>query len=142
MDLEHRVAKLERENRRLRLAGLLGLMLIGAVFVMGQARTPQRIEAENFVVKDRRGVVLAVLGASYPMSPVSSDVGTPMLSYYSYEPDGRYVIRTYFQGEAAGDGAALRLGSPNGAVALNTGGDTSGPSIRISDPSGVVWSVP
>jgi hypothetical protein len=138
MDLEHRVARLERENRRLRLAGLLALMLMGVLFVMGQARPVERIEAENFVVRDRRGVALASFGAAYP---VGSDVGTPGLWHYIYLPDGRSEIGTMFERFDNGE-VYLQLTSSGGRITLDTGIDGGGPSISITDSAGSVWSAP
>ena len=65
MGIEERLVRLERENRRLKMVGLLVLVLAASVFLMGQTRTPQSIEAETFVVRDRRGVKLASFGATY-----------------------------------------------------------------------------
>lgn len=83
MSVEDRLARLERENRRLKLAGLLMLAVIGSVFMMGQVRPPTRYEAESFILRDRRGVTIAALGTSYE---ADSNVGRPILSFY--EPDG------------------------------------------------------
>jgi hypothetical protein len=63
--LLERLEKLERSNRRLKLAGLALVVALAAIGVMGQARPPlQTVEAQEFVVKDAGGVVRARLGAS------------------------------------------------------------------------------
>ena len=61
MSIEDRIARLERENRRLKVGALLGLLVIVAVFIMGQARPPRVLEAEAFVLRDSTGVRLAQL---------------------------------------------------------------------------------
>ena len=51
-----RVNRLERENRRMKLAGVLVLLGIAAVIVMGQAkatRVAKVIQAEKFVLIDK-----------------------------------------------------------------------------------------
>jgi len=62
--LLERIEKLERSNRRLKLGGLVLLVGLAAIGVMGQARQPQTVEAQEFVVKDAGGVVRARLGTS------------------------------------------------------------------------------
>ena len=62
--LLERLEKLERSNRRLKLAGLVLVVGLAAIGVMGQARPLQTVEAQEFVVKDAGGVVRARLGAS------------------------------------------------------------------------------
>jgi len=136
--LEDRVRRLERENQRLKRVGLLAVLAISSVFLMGQARMPERIEAESFVVKDRRGITLAVLGAAYP---TGTNTAYPTLSYYSYAPDGSSSIGTYLEG-GAGEPARLRLGSAKGSIYIQAEGDGSGPSFVAHDGSRPVWSAP
>jgi len=58
-----RLAKLEAQNRKLKLYGLILFLAFGAVVVMGQAApTPEVIEAQRFVLKDTDGNVRAWLG--------------------------------------------------------------------------------
>jgi hypothetical protein len=57
-----RLEKVERQNRRLRGAGIAVLMLAVAGLLMGQALPKARIvEAEGFVLKDGAGKVRAEL---------------------------------------------------------------------------------
>jgi hypothetical protein len=57
-DLEARLERLERQNRRLRLAVLGVVILAGATLLMGQARKGSRtLEAEAFVLRDLHGKV-------------------------------------------------------------------------------------
>ena len=70
--LARRLDKVERENRWLKQAGVVALVVIGAVVLMGQA-TPSKvakvIEAEKFVVRDKSGKVRAELSMSADGSP-------------------------------------------------------------------------
>jgi hypothetical protein len=58
-----RLERVEKENRRLKRAGLAVLVLAGVVLLMGQAR-PNRTEAERFVLKDASGRMRASLGVT------------------------------------------------------------------------------
>lgn len=69
MTLEERVTRLERENRRLRAAGLIALSLVGSVFLMGQTRVPRRIEAESFAVRTPYGQTVALLSGNETAGP-------------------------------------------------------------------------
>lgn len=56
--LTRRIERLERANRRLRLMGMLGAIVLGAVALMGQAQPPRVskvVEAEQFLLKDAAG---------------------------------------------------------------------------------------
>jgi hypothetical protein len=74
MSIEDRIARLERENRRLRVGALLGLLTVAAVLLLGQARPARVLEAEAFVLRDRAGVALAGLEVD--------DDGYPRLGLY------------------------------------------------------------
>jgi hypothetical protein len=79
MDLEQRVVRLEQENRRLKIAGLLTLCVVAAVFVMGQAPPPRNIQAESLSIVDRSGRGVMVLTSAYAPG---SDRGSPTLTMY------------------------------------------------------------
>jgi len=69
-----RLEKVEKENRRMKRAGLLCLLAAGCVLVMGQARPAARaVEAQSFVLQDASGAKRAelVLEAGAPGSQPS-----------------------------------------------------------------------
>jgi hypothetical protein len=78
--LERRLATLERQQRRMRRAGIVGLGLVGAALLMGQTPPPpgpapstgRVVEAEKFIIRDARGQERAVLGLDHPSSPEHS----------------------------------------------------------------------
>jgi hypothetical protein len=76
MSIEDRLARLERENRRLKVAGLLVLLATVSVFLMGQARPAQRIMAGSFAVTNTSGDVVAILGSD-------GERGMPYLNLYA-----------------------------------------------------------
>lgn len=71
--LKHRLARLERGQRRFRSFGLLAILGLGFLAVMGQAGpgvVPEVIEAKRFVVKDSSGRNLAALGTDRDGAPL------------------------------------------------------------------------
>ena len=50
-----RLEKVERENRRIKRVGLAVLLFASLTVLMGQARSPRTIEAEQFVLRDVHG---------------------------------------------------------------------------------------
>jgi hypothetical protein len=69
--LTQRLDRLERENRRLKIAGAIVLLAVVAVGAMGQVlpkAVPKVLEAERFVLRDTSGKILATLGPS-PLGP-------------------------------------------------------------------------
>ena len=63
--LARRLDRVERENRRMKQAGMVALAVIAAVVLMGQATTSkvaEVIEAEKFVLRDKSGKTRAFLG--------------------------------------------------------------------------------
>ncbi len=63
--LTQRLDRLERENRRLKVAGTIVFLVLVAVGAMGQVlpkAVPKVVEAERFVLRDARGKMLATLG--------------------------------------------------------------------------------
>ncbi len=62
MNLEQR---LERQNRRLKMAGLIALLAVLSVVLMGQAETvPDVIKAKRFIVVDDDGNERVLLGST------------------------------------------------------------------------------
>ena len=74
MSIEDRIARLERENRRLKIGALLGLLVVGAVIIMGQSRPPAELIAQRFTLVNGDGVRIGELKAS--------DDGLPLLFLY------------------------------------------------------------
>jgi len=58
----NRLEKLEKQNRRFKQIGALALILLGSVFLMGQASPPRTVEASEFVLRDADGRMRAWLG--------------------------------------------------------------------------------
>ena len=78
-DLEGRLRRLERQNRRLRLVLYSGLIALAGAVVMAQTRPARTVEAQSFVVRDGAGNVRGVLGLN--------EEGTPRLAMYQAAQD-------------------------------------------------------
>lgn len=128
MDLQDRVARLERNNRRLLSVAITLLMGLASVILMGQARTPSQLEAETFVVRDRNGNAVARLGASY-----STDYSQSWAGLTFVDPDQQ--TRTYFSN--ANNGGTLRLAAPGGGVVYMTAESDGDARIRVFGPDGL-----
>lgn len=61
-NLQARIAKLEKQNRRFRRIGIAALASAALLFLMAQAPSRKTVEANEFVVKDAHGNVRIRLG--------------------------------------------------------------------------------
>src|SRR4051794_5500648 len=80
MSIEERLTRLERENRRLKVGGLLVLLVAASVFLMGQARPAVEVQAQRFTLVNAAGQRMGEF-------KVGGD-GLPGL--YLYEEDQQY----------------------------------------------------
>ncbi len=116
--MEERLSRLERENRRIKQAGVVAVVMIAAVVLMGQAtwklappgKPGKIVGAEQFIVHDARGGVRAELGTL---------------------PNGTVRLVLYDRGNPG-----------ETRVILSAGPETS-PALSFSDKAGkVIWSAP
>src|SRR5882724_3557081 len=77
-----RVERLERENRRLRVAALAGLFLISCA-AMKSGPDGRKLEAEEFLLRDAAGIVRVRLGNE------QSATGVPMPGLFLYDANGK-----------------------------------------------------
>jgi hypothetical protein len=62
--LAKRLEKVERQNRRIKLAGCLALIFTGVILLMGQAFPLSQIDAKCFRVFDEKGKARIVIGTT------------------------------------------------------------------------------
>jgi hypothetical protein len=94
--LTQRLDRVERENRRMKQAGVITLAVIAAVGLMGQAtgkKVPKVIEAEKFVLRDTegnsRGELTVIAGGSIMrLADEDGNTGAALIVV----PDGRRVL--------------------------------------------------
>jgi hypothetical protein len=109
-----RVGKLERQNRRMKRAGAVALILATAVFLMGQGASKKTVEANEFILKDASGKVRGRFGMDLSLN------GGPQLSLLDSNGDKRALLDV-------GDSAGLTLNHRSGknveSVVLVAGND-------------------
>ncbi|MFI5342135.1 MAG: hypothetical protein ACHQ7N_20145 [Candidatus Methylomirabilales bacterium] len=117
-----RLEKVERQNRRLRGAGIAVLVLAAAGLLMGQAMPKTRIvEAEEFVLRDAAGKVRAMLGATKDWEGLNL-----------YDENDRVRVRL----DLRKDGPGLTLYEENGKVRADLGAIKAGPRLILYDENG------
>ncbi len=98
-DLMKRVERLERQNRRMKSAGMTGLLLLGVVLVLGQAAPPASVLRAETVVATK-GFVLAD-GAGKPRASLGTFEGQPALTLFGGDdPKPRVQIGAWDRGSS------------------------------------------
>jgi len=127
-EIEARLLRLERQNRWLRCVGLLVLVGAGAAVLMGQARKPRVIEAEEFRLMRPDGSVAATL---YTIN------GQTRLAFWgaTFEQGENGPARRVRAALSAGDhGGMLYIGREDGAPGVMVTADKDGGSLTVSGP--------
>ena len=155
MDINARLAKLERENRRMKKIGIVAVVFASVLFISGQAKTNKVVEANEFRLVDDSGKVRANLfSIAGPHLYFYDEAGIPVvtlsatsLSPASLRPSltlgkiGTRESASLDAGETAlpSPSPSLSLGGtgPDSRVLLSGGGVTalsmlgSGGSLRV-----------
>jgi hypothetical protein len=156
MSIEDRMARLEREHRRLKVAGLLMLLIVASAFLMGQSRMATSYVADSFTLNRPGGGVSGLFWTG---------PGRPTLTLFGSAADSedranmavleRDIASVWVRGNGNSGAATLRA-SPDGQPSIYLQ-DTSGrtrllmtlsastqePLILMMDQGGtVVWSAP
>ena len=129
-DLAQRVEKLEKANRRLKLAGVLAMALVGCLLLLGAASPKRTVEAEEFILRDANGEVRALLGMIQE---------GPMFALYGAEPHrgSRAILRM------AAEGPMLTLSDENKQIRVMLGTTSNEPVLAFFDANGkVIFSAP
>ncbi|HEY7675583.1 MAG TPA: hypothetical protein VIG69_00825 [Candidatus Methylomirabilis sp.] len=124
--LRERLARLERENRRVRRTGAVVLAGLAAVVLLGQAapgNVGRTVEAEQFVLRSADGKVRAVLHTRAD--------GSPHLDFRDAAGNARASLGML--GDVAG--LSLTEAAGNGGVILHTQADGR-PSLTFTDRNG------
>ncbi|MFQ5915501.1 MAG: hypothetical protein ACE5JS_20215 [Nitrospinota bacterium] len=147
-----RLDRLERENRWIRLAGAVVLVLAVAVVLMGQAQPQKEIRAERFVLQDASGKELAtlealkvgklVLGSTLFLKQGESGVqlsafeNSALLNLYG-KRRGRAVSLTISEDRT---GLYIRRGRAKAVLRVT---DDAGPSVVLFDANEKpIWNAP
>jgi hypothetical protein len=122
-----RLEKLERQNRRLKYAGVVTLIAFGALAIIGQTTYKRRmIRAEEFQLVDSHGKL---------MGRMRTDGSNPELELYNQHGISAVSLYAYDRGNTG----QLLLTSVNSGQTTKTSAD----SIVMTTPDGkVVWRTP
>jgi hypothetical protein len=134
-DLEERLLRLEKQNRRLKQLGVAALIVVASALVMGQAPANKTVEANEFVLRDASGRVRARLAMK--MSP---DRKFDYPDMVLLDPKGQARIELFGSngGDVESSHAGLVLYDAKGQVRMNVGTGASSSSLSLSDAEGNV----
>jgi hypothetical protein len=121
--IEERLENLERQNRRMKLAGLGAMVIAGAFVLMGQARLvhPSTITATKFVLVDSQGRQRATLDMYK---------GSPILGLFDANGNMRVVL------SALPEGPGLALSDAKGNTRAEMDAFSDSPELALSDAKG------
>ena len=148
-EINARLAKLERENRRMKKIGIVSIVFGSVLFISGQATTNKVVEANEFVLKDGNGAMVAVSDTTLMQKDI------PNLSFYDTEGHPRIFIaalpeesRIYLNdsqqtmhsamwaGSAALSGAGVSITGRNELVQVTLDTFIEGPQLVLKDKEG------
>jgi hypothetical protein len=148
--IEERLEKLERQNRRMKLAGLGAMVIAGAFVLMGQAsgpRTPSEVRAKSFVLVDANGETRARLymsaSANGPELTLLDAKGNERLTLYG-PPIGPTLALSDANGEVraglavTSDRPWLTLYDAKGNPRVVLDANSEGAGLALSDANGEV----
>jgi hypothetical protein len=132
--IEERLEKLERQNRRMKLAGLGAVVIAGAFVLMGQASGPgsdwktvsggpPEVRAKSFVLVDANGETRARLYMSAPAKG-------PELDLLDAKGNPRVELAV------TSNGPALQLNDASGNPRAELGAAPNGPGLILYDANG------
>jgi hypothetical protein len=131
--IQDRLLKLERRNRRFKQLGFAVLIVATAGLVMGQASPHKTIEANEFILKDRLGRVRARLSIE-ELPPYSA------ASFVLYDPGAKEKFKVV--SGFLGGGATMDLSDADGRhrVSLSANEHTGG-ILSLLDEKGIPGTV-
>jgi hypothetical protein len=155
MDINTRLAKLERENCRMKEIGVVAIVFASVLFVSGQAKTNRVVEANEFVLKDGNGKARARLSMVTVSDITLMEKDIPNLSFYDAEGHPRISIaalpeesRIYLNdsqqtmhsamwaGSAALSGAGASITGPGELFQVTLDTFIEGPQLVLKDKEG------
>ena len=164
MDINARLEKLEKENRRMKKLGLVGIVFASVLFISGQAKTNKIVEANEFVLKDGNGKArarLSMFTLFRDPEPATSAENTlmqkdiPNLSFYDAEGHPRILIAAFHEelpiylndsqqtmhsamwaGSAATSGAGVSITGPGELFQVTLDTFIEGPQLVLKDKEG------
>ena len=94
-NLVERVARLERQNRQMKLLGLGIALGIAALLLTGAAKTPRTIEAERIIIRNRHGHASITLGTpAFAGAAIDTSPDDPMIWLSDDKSTDRAILAT------------------------------------------------
>lgn len=141
-----RIERLERQNRRMKLAGLGALVIAGAFLLMGQASGPHtlpEVRANSFVLVDAQGKQRATLDIIMDQPRLAlSDTNGTIRAALAISLGGPALVLVGSNGSAAAslavqpDGPLLDMLGANSMQAVTLEIPTHGPELKLNDANG------
>jgi hypothetical protein len=147
-DLQDRLIKLEKQNRRFKQLGVAAVIVPALLLVMGQAPSKKTVEANEFALKDNGGHVLTRLSIKALPGVAGGTIQAPVMDFL--DEDGNHTLSIlggigglggslfiYSQGKPTlvMDSAELRLGGITSTSGKETTLIESG-SLSLQDDEG------
>jgi hypothetical protein len=152
MSLHARISRLERQNRRMKIAGAIAMVLAASIVVMGQAATAKVVTANEFVLKDADGKVRVQIGMGLDFMHKDG----PAIVLFDARNDSRIILATseeqagivvnsplarassqMWAASPAKGNSGLGVTGPAGVFRVNLNGPLDeGPLVAIEDKEG------
>ena len=137
--IQERLLKLERQNRRLKQTGAAALIIATSLLLMGQtSRTKpvqtgqlNSVEASQFILKDKTGKVRA----TFSIDERPDNSGPVQLVFYDGEGKERVRLNSGVVPSMTGGTLSLADEKGKGRVFISAS-DALGPSLGLDDPKG------
>jgi hypothetical protein len=146
MDINARLEKLERENRRMKKIGIVTVVFASVLFISGQAKTNKVIEANEFHLVDGAGKVrgtfvtnndgqtLLRLSDSTGQVVANFGTGTQGSSLFLGSTNSKQQI--VFVNPGIKGIPTLQMSGSGGNLEVTLDRDSGGPSLTIEDSDG------
>jgi hypothetical protein len=151
-DLQGRLLKLEKQNRRFKQLGVAALIVPALLVVMGQAPSKKTVEANEFVLKDANGRIRAKIGMGLdfqhkdgPAIVLFDAENDSRISISTSEDDAQVLVNSHqagasssmWAGAPGNRGSGLGVTGPAGVVRVNLNGPVGdGPQVSVEDKEG------
>jgi hypothetical protein len=152
MSLCARISRLERQSRRVKIAGTIAMVLAACIVVMGQAETAKVVTANEFVLKDADAKVRAKIGMGLdflhkdgPAIVLFDAENHARISLSTSEDDATVYVNSaqlsessaMWAGSPGKSGSGLGVTGPAGVFRVNLdGAAVGGPQVSIEDKEG------
>jgi hypothetical protein len=151
-DIQDRLLKLEKENRRFKQLGAVVLAIATAIVAMGQGQAKKTVEANEFLLKDADGKLRVRIGMGLdfqhkdgPAIVLFDAENFPRISISTSEDQAKIEVNSpqlsassaMWAGSPGKSGSGLGINGPAGVFRVNLDGPAiDGPQVSIEDKEG------